>query len=212
MTKEKKRRVQTGAALVSLPNNCPRMVKPTPHVDRVNCTVNRYQHSARGHSPGTILRSAMPPTGTNKILEACMWKAGLVGAIAFATIGLPSAFADNLGAIPQDRASVQSETMLSQAQIIRLKSVLKLTQAQEQFWPAVEHAFREISAAQEGGTAQGLVQGIKHRATAVALNAIALRRLATAAYPLIRTLNEDQKQSALTFARSVGLDSVAAAF
>ena len=56
------------------------------------------------------------------------------------------------------------------------------------------------------------MQGVKSRAASIGLNALALRRLASAAYPLIRTLDEEQKQIAVAFARSAGLHSVAAAF
>jgi hypothetical protein len=41
---------------------------------------------------------------------------------------------------------------------------------------------------------------------------VTIRRLIGAAYPLIRTLNDEQKQSALAFARSMGLETIAAAF
>ena len=101
---------------------------------------------------------------------------------------------------------------MSLTQVSRLKSVLKLTAAQEQLWPAIERAFHEISQAQETASSQGFVQGVKSRAASIGLNALALRRLASAAYPLIRTLDEEQKQSAVAFARSAGLHSVAAAF
>ena len=141
-----------------------------------------------------------------------MWKAALVGTFAL-VMASSGTFADSRETdLSPNRAMAKSESAMSFGQVTRLKSVLKLTAAQEQLWPAVEQAFREISQAQEGGASQGLVQGIKHRAAAIGLNAIALRRLATAAYPLIRTLNEEQKQSGLAFARSAGLESVAAAF
>ena len=139
-----------------------------------------------------------------------MWKAGLVGFAAL-VIGSSVALADssdNFGRVH----SVKSESVLSFSQVTRLKAALKLTAAQEQLWAPVETAFREISQAQEAGS-QGFIQGIKHRAAAaIGLNSLALRRLASAAYPLIRSLNEEQKQSGLAFARSAGLESVAAAF
>ncbi len=141
-----------------------------------------------------------------------MWKAGLAGVVAL-FIGSSVALADNRDAgFGSHQAVTKSGTVMSLAHVSRLKAVLKLTSAQEQLWPAIEHAFREISQAQEAGNSQGLVQGIKSRAASIGLNALALRRLASAAYPLIRTLNEEQKQSGLAFARSVGLESVAAAF
>lgn len=140
-----------------------------------------------------------------------MWKAGLAGIVVF-FVGSSAVLADGRDADFGRVHAVKSETMMSAGQVARLKSVLKLTAAQEHLWAPIEHAFREISQAQEATNSQGFVQGIKHRATSIGLNALALRRLASAAYPLLRTLNEEQKQSGLAFARSVGLESVAAAF
>jgi hypothetical protein len=142
-----------------------------------------------------------------------MWKAGLVGAVAL-VIGSSAALAGGVesGYGSLQRVSVKSEPVMSLAQVARLKSVLKLTSAQEQLWIPIEQAFREISQAQEASASQGLLQSIKNRATSIGLNALALRRLASAAYPLIRTLDEEQKQNGLAFARSAGLHSVAAAF
>jgi zinc resistance-associated protein len=141
-----------------------------------------------------------------------MWKAGLAGVVAL-VIGSSVAFAG--GGEPEfgsSQAVAKSGAVMSLGQVSRLKAVLKLNAAQERLWPAIERAFHEISQAQESAGSQGLVQGVKSRAVSIGLNALALRRLASAAYPLIRTLDEDQKQSALAFARSAGLHSVAAAF
>lgn len=141
-----------------------------------------------------------------------MWKAGLAGVVAL-VIGSSVAFAGSSEAdFDRSQAVAKSGAVMSLAQVSRLKSALKLTSAQEQLWPAIERAFHEISQAQEPVGSQGIVQGVKNRAASIGLNALALRRLAAAAYPLIRTLDEEQKQSALAFARSAGLHSVAAAF
>ena len=94
----------------------------------------------------------------------------------------------------------------------RLKAVLKLTGGQQQLWPAIERAFREISQAQEAGGSQGFVQGVKNKWRPSVSTRWHMRRLASAAYPLLRTLTEEQKQSGLSFARSTGLDRIAAAF
>ena len=141
-----------------------------------------------------------------------MWKAGLAAVVAL-VVGSSAALAGSAEAdFGRNQMVAKSEAMMSLAQVARLKAVLKLNAAQEQLWPAIERAFNEICQAQDANASQGLVQGIKHRAAAIALNALALRRLASAAYPLLRTLDEEQKQSGLAFARSVGLHSVAAAF
>ena len=141
-----------------------------------------------------------------------MWKAGLAAVVAL-VVGSSAALAGSAETdFGRNQMVAKSEAMMSLAQVARLKAVLKLNAAQEQLWPAIERAFNEICQAQDANASQGLVQGIKHRAAAIALNALALRRLASAAYPLLRTLDEEQKQSGLAFARSVGLHSVAAAF
>jgi hypothetical protein len=142
-----------------------------------------------------------------------MWKARLVGGLALATLSSSFAFADTELALGQPQATAAG-MVVSHAQIVRLKSVLKLTGTQEQLWPAVESAFRELCQQQveDGVAPNGLVQGISNKAASIGLNALALRRLAAAAYPLIKTLSDEQKDSAVTFARSVGLASIAAAF
>jgi hypothetical protein len=190
------------------------MADALPKLYRVNSKVPGYQTFAR--AMGLLERnSSSVCRPANKSQQSKwrrgMWKAGLVGGIAL-VIGSSAAIA---GSAENDfgRAPVaKSEAVMSMAQVARLKSVLKLTAAQEQLWPAIERAFHEVSQAQEAASSQGLIQGIKNRATSVALNGLALRRLATAASPLLRTLDEEQKQSGLAFARSVGLHSVAAAF
>lgn len=144
-----------------------------------------------------------------------MFKTGIAGVIALAVMGSSFAFAQTeMSLAPQQVSTARSAVMVTYAQIARLKSDLKLTVEQEPLWPAVERAFREIGQQQssESAASQGIVQGIKTRAAAIGMNALALREIAAAAYPLIRTLNDEQKQSALAFARSIGLDSVVASF
>jgi hypothetical protein len=140
-----------------------------------------------------------------------MWKGGLVAIVAV-VIGSSAAVAGSMET--ESRFQVdRAEASLTMAQITRLKSVLKLTAEQELLWPAIESAFREISAAQvDIGASQGFVQRVRNKAASIGLNALALRRLASAASPLLRSLSEEQKQSGLTYARSAGLDKIAVAF
>jgi hypothetical protein len=141
-----------------------------------------------------------------------MWKAGLVGAVAL-VLGSSAVLADSGDAEGNRVRAFKSEAVMSFSQVSRLKAALKLSAAQEPLWAPVEQAFREIGQAQQADGSHSFVQGIKSRAaSAIGLNALALRRLASAAYPLIRSLNEEQKQNGLAFARSAGLASVAAAF
>jgi hypothetical protein len=162
-------------------------------------------------------KSSVPPSRPekqkqNKIWRRGMWKAGLVGVVAL-ILGSSAVLADS-GDAEFNRGRVfKSEAVMSVAQVARLKAALKLTAAQEPLWAPIEQAFREISHAQAADGSHSFIQGIKNRAaSAIGLNTVALRRLASAAYPLIRSLNEEQKQNGLAFARSAGLASVAAAF
>jgi hypothetical protein len=140
-----------------------------------------------------------------------MIKAVLAGAFALATIGSSLAHADTVDVSRAQQA--KPAIVLTHGQILRFKSVLRLTPEQEPFWPAVERAFHDMVKAQfqdEGSS--GLIRSISHRAMAVGVSAVALQRLASAAYPLIQTLDAGQKQSAVALARSMGLESVASAF
>jgi hypothetical protein len=110
------------------------------------------------------------------------------------------------------RTAAASGVVVTSAQIARLKLQLKLTVAQEPLWPAVEEAFRQLGRPQLASAAPGVTHGLGAHAASVALDAAALHQLFAAAYPLLRTLNAEQKQSALAFARSIGLEAVIAAF
>jgi hypothetical protein len=56
------------------------------------------------------------------------------------------------------------------------------------------------------------VQKVKARAGEIMLNASSIKRLVSAAQPLIKSLNEDQKRQALAMARQMGLSRVAQHF
>jgi hypothetical protein len=135
-----------------------------------------------------------------------MWKAALAGAVALATIGSSLPLAGSAAIAGQLwRPAGDSVLVIDRAQIARLKTRLKLTPAQEPLWPAVEQAFHEIGQ-------QQVAQASGSHGAAISLNAVALQRLFTAAYPLLRTLDDEQKRTAGAFARSVGLETIAAAF
>jgi len=72
-------------------------------------------------------------------------------------------------------------------------------------------ALRGIARHQAQGAQGGLVHRISHRVVSIVLNGNAIRRLAVAARPLIATLRDDQKQSAMMLAQEMGLGPVLAA-
>lgn len=137
-----------------------------------------------------------------------MWKAALVGAVALATVGSWPASAQDIRAGEAPRVVV-----LKAGDISRFKARLRLTPSQEQYWPAVEAAWHDLARRQteEFGSA-GLASRIGHRILGVALDAVAFQRLAVAAQPLLRSLDEGQKRDATVIAQSLGIERLASAF
>jgi hypothetical protein len=110
--------------------------------------------------------------------------------------------------IASARAGVSNRSayVLNDAQIASIKARLHLTPDQEQMWPAVEAALRNIAyqrtqLAREGGAAN--VQS---------LDPNAVQGLKTAAVPLIMSFNEEQKEEVRNLAHVMGLDQLASQF
>lgn len=96
--------------------------------------------------------------------------------------------------------------------IARIKSVLKLTAAQEPYWAPVEVALRDLARQQaRAESSDGLVHRISHKVVSVVMNSAAVQRLAVAARPLIAKLDEDQMRAAHGLAAEMGLGPVVAA-
>jgi hypothetical protein len=126
-----------------------------------------------------------------------LWKAALVGVIALAAVGPASA--------TKFRPTSHVGSVLTDGQIHRMKAALRLTRVQEQYWPPIEAALREMarelsrkSASQEG--------------SAAAIDEAKVQRLASVAYPLLATLDDGQKRNAMALARAMGLGSLVASF
>lgn len=144
-----------------------------------------------------------------------MWKAALVGALALTATG-SFVSAQELASHSGQRYTLQSHGNGEvESKIAHAKASLRLTPDQEKHWPRVEVALRDVTARQnnvEEASAGGFVQKVKARAGEIVLNAASIKRLVSAAQPLIKSLNEDQKRQALAMARSMGLGSVAQHF
>ncbi len=96
--------------------------------------------------------------------------------------------------------------------IARIKSVLKLTPAQEPYWGPVEVALRDLARHQQAQSESGgLVHRISNRVVSVVLNSAAIQRLAVAARPLIAMLDPEQMRAAHGLAQEMGLGPVVAA-
>jgi len=132
------------------------------------------------------------------------------GVFALATLGLLSV---------GSAASAREEMVIrgDQAQptaainIARIKSVLKLTPAQEPYWAPVEVALRDLARQQTPTESAGLVHRVSHRVVQIVLNSAAVQRLAVAARPLIAMLDNEQRRAAHGLAQEMGLGPVVAA-
>ena len=93
--------------------------------------------------------------------------------------------------------------------IARIKTVLNLTPQQQAYWPPVEAALRDLSRGQR--SSQGFFHRIKERVTSVVLDAQAIARIGAAARPLVRVLDDRQKQNAISLCHEMGLGPVLAA-
>lgn len=117
-----------------------------------------------------------------------MLKATLAGALALAVMGSSLALAQTDGSVQRTNTSAEAGPVVTHAHIARLKSVLKLSAAQQQFWPPVEAALRGLAA----------------KRAALRADAAEARRVLIVALPLLQSLSDDQKRQALAMARSMG--------
>lgn len=130
-----------------------------------------------------------------------MWKALIAGLFVLA-------FA---GAQAQAEMNPQIE-----AGIARFKAALRLKPEQQKHWPRVEAALRSL--ANDGEKVEvadaqpGIIRRTVNRASELAMNATSMRRLVSAAQPLVKSLDQEQKREAITLARAMGFGQLAARF
>jgi hypothetical protein len=106
----------------------------------------------------------------------------------------PRPAAVNAPSDKQMRPEVEPQVSITASQIEHLKATLKLTPEQHSRWLPVEAALHELMREQRTATAGQL------------------RRLRAIAAPLITSLDESQKRSALAFARQGGYGRLLASF
>jgi hypothetical protein len=104
-------------------------------------------------------------------------------------------------------APQKAYALLSDVQIAGIKERLRLSAAQESYWPAVEDALRAVArkihaTRKSDPNASG--------APPIDPEAEEVQQLKSAAMPLLFQLREDQKQEVRALARIIGLEKVAA--
>ena len=105
---------------------------------------------------------------------------------------------------PPPPAPAAQSNVLDDNQISGLKSRLRLTPDQVEYWPAVEAALREVVRNQLHAARASL--GAKMN---IDVNSPEVQKLVWAAMPLLMRLREDQKNEVRKIARVIGLEQVA---
>jgi hypothetical protein len=129
-------------------------------------------------------------------------------------IGIPQVTAPAAApaaAPPKPKAAAKPQpqknyALLSDIQIAGIKERLKLSSAQESYWPPVETALRAVARKIHAG------RQANPNATGLPIDPEAeeVQQLKSAAMPLLFQLREDQKSEVRSLARIIGLEKVAA--
>jgi hypothetical protein len=134
-----------------------------------------------------------------------MWKAALAGAVALATVGSFSVSQHGFGV----SSAVAQEVVVTEGQIAQLRSVLRLTPAQEHLWHAVAATLRSLAHHQQqyqvASADAGYVERAHARVAGYAVTAVAIQRLRSVAQPLIGALSDEQKEAGRGVLASMGV-------
>lgn len=159
-----------------------------------------------------------------------MWKALGAGTLVLAIAGSSLVYAQQRQSAPDTdqkpfargdagprwRMTAEDATAFADARIAALKAGLKLTAEQEKHWPAVETAIRDLAKQRyerrtemrermrehrEGKAEIDPIDRMRRRADAMSAGAAGLKRLADAAEPLYKTLDDGQKRRLLALTR-----------
>jgi zinc resistance-associated protein len=145
-----------------------------------------------------------------------MWKTVLAGTTALAIAGTTLAYAQqrpgNDDGARHWRPSVQDINALGDARIAALHAGLQLTAEQEKNWPAVESALKDIAkqrserfaARASANRPSDPIERMSLRADVLAQRGAALKKLADAAGPLYKSLDDAQKHRFTLLARLGG--------
>jgi hypothetical protein len=131
----------------------------------------------------------------------------------------PAAPTRSIAAAPQHKPAARkkdSGELFNDAQLASIKTRLKLSQSQEQYWPPVENALRAIGRTVARGTppkttAMGYASESR-LAAQIDPDSDEVQQLKSAAFPLIMSMNDDQKQQVRNIAHVMGLERVASSF
>lgn len=130
----------------------------------------------------------------------------------------PVAPTRSIAAAPQPKPAARkrdSGELFNEAQLASIKTRLKLSESQEQYWPPVENALRAIGRSMAHGTpprTTALGYASESRLAQIDPDSDEVQQLKSAAFPLIMSMNDDQKQQVRNIAHVMGLERVASSF
>jgi zinc resistance-associated protein len=142
-----------------------------------------------------------------------MWKTVLAGTTALAIAGGALAYAEqgsgDFARVQRWRPTAEDISAFGDARIAALHAGLKLSAEQEKNWPAVESALRDLAkqrserfaARASADRPKDPIERLNLRAEVMGQRAAALKKLADAAGPLYKSLDESQKHRFVMLAR-----------
>src|ERR1700743_3351106 len=149
------------------------------------------------------------PSSTHLAKEVRMKKILLAGVAALAIAGTTVVYAQHRPWFEHMRMSPEDRAAMADARIAAVHAGLKLTPDQEKLWPPLEAAVRDfakmridranarMAAKSDDSDAQKQddpVARLRERADNMAASAAALKKIADAADPLYKTLDDGQKR------------------
>jgi hypothetical protein len=143
-----------------------------------------------------------------------MLKAALAGAVVLAITGSPLA-AQDWSRIPSTPVNAQMPAALpapTAAQINQFHAALRLRPDQEPYWQPVERVLHGATQQPLPDRRSALLKRLNHRSTTVAANVVGLRELASAALPLVQSMDDNQKLTAWQYVNAMGYGAIVAQF
>jgi hypothetical protein len=111
--------------------------------------------------------------------------------------------------VARHRAEVPSDLIVKAEYISLLKTALNLQPAQEPLWAPIEAALHEMARWQASKASQS-ASGESANSRSDAAVVTRINRIAAMAAPLIKVLDENQRNSMIMLARTAGLDELLA--
>jgi hypothetical protein len=120
----------------------------------------------------------------------------------------------NAAAHSHPTVNTRPGAVLSDGQIANIKQRLKLTPDQQQMWPAVEVALRNLNYNKkaDGAHKNGGSQDTTQRAATLDTDSTEVQHLTSAAFPLIMSFSDDQKRELHVLAHVAGLEQLVPKF